>query len=150
VNSSQQLAVDEDILSGAPLSLSSLTLTFIDTHAGSKEIFFFFLYFSVFSLTEYNVIFFFFFFVMILLNIVLKNLIKYHSVMILLNQDNCDFFIEKTIEVDIKITLYFLYFFVFSLTEYSVIFLFSLISLNSHLSCIGRVGLLAIISKASC
>jgi hypothetical protein len=117
--------VDEDILPGAPLSLSSLTLTFIDTHAGSKEIFFFFLYFSVFSLTEYSVIFFFFFFfVMILLNIVLNNLIEYHSVMILLNQDNCDFFIEKTIEVDIKITLYFLYFFVFSLTEYSVIFFF--------------------------
>jgi hypothetical protein len=44
--------------------------------------------------------------------------------MILLNQDNCDFFIEKTIEVDIKITLYFLYFSVFSLTEYSVIFFF--------------------------
>jgi hypothetical protein len=86
---------------------------------------------------------------MILLNIILKNLIKYHFVMILLNQDNCDFFIEKTIEVDIKITLYFLYFSVFSLTEYSVIF-FSLMSLNSHLSCIGRVGLLAIISKASC
>jgi hypothetical protein len=145
VNSSQQLAVDEVILSGAPLSLSSLTL--IDTHAGSKE-FFFFLYFSVFFLTEYSVIF-FFFFVMILLNIILKNLIKYHFVMILLNQENCDFFIEKTIEVDIKITLYFLYFSIFSLTEYSVIF-FSLMSLNSHLSCIGRVGLLAIISKASC
>jgi hypothetical protein len=72
---------------------------------------------------------------MILLNIILKNLIKYHFVMILLNQDNCDFVIEKTIEVDIKITLYFLYFSVSSLTD----FFFSLMSLNSHLSCIGRV-----------
>jgi hypothetical protein len=59
---------------------------------------------------------------MILLNIILKNLIKYHFVMILLNQDICDFFIEKTIEVDIKITLYFLYFSVSSLTEFFFFF----------------------------